>query len=232
MSNFNVGDTVYITPEFFNKYKKYETDLSGKPLRIVGIIKDNFKLELKDGRLKDRLGFLMKKEFITKSKQNEQNEQITDTRSIQTTRLNNGITCYEIYRKHANIPSRYISHAKLKEVLYNVNGKPARLTDNINIITSSGETEEIKNALEVLLMDYNMNELIWNASLNDTTCTVTQERKPKFNRWTGLPITNGGRKNKSSKKKVSKKNPKKSPKIHTGPRGGKYIIKKGKKIYQ
>ena len=30
-------------------------------------------------------------------------------------------------------------------------------------------------------------------------------------------------------KKLSKK---KSPKLHTGPRGGKYIIKKGKKIYQ
>ena len=38
----------------------------------------------------------------------------------------------------------------------------------------------------------------------------------------------GGRKKKSSKK-LSKK---KSPKIHIGPRGGEYIVKKGKKIYQ
>lgn len=44
---------------------------------------------------------------------------------------------------------------------------------------------------------------------------------------------NGGRKKPSvknpSKKKLSKK---KSPKLHKGPRGGIYIIKKGKKIYQ
>lgn len=39
-------------------------------------------------------------------------------------------------------------------------------------------------------------------------------------------------KNMGGLKKPKKLSKKKSPKLHTGPRGGKYIIKKGKKIYQ
>ena len=59
---------------------------------------------------------------------------------------------------------------------------------------------------------------------------------PQINRF-GRPI--GGYKKprkksaSSTKKKPSKKNlSKKSPKLHKGPRGGIYIIRKGKKIYQ
>ena len=37
---------------------------------------------------------------------------------------------------------------------------------------------------------------------------------------------------KTKPKKISKTKTKKSPKLYTGPRGGKYIVKKGKKIYQ
>ena len=37
---------------------------------------------------------------------------------------------------------------------------------------------------------------------------------------------------KTSKKKPKKTSKKKSPKIHKGPRGGVYIIRKGRKIYQ
>ena len=35
-----------------------------------------------------------------------------------------------------------------------------------------------------------------------------------------------------NKQSIKKSTKKKSPKVHTGPRGGKYIIKRGKKIYQ
>lgn len=37
---------------------------------------------------------------------------------------------------------------------------------------------------------------------------------------------NGGR-----KKKQQKKTEKPKQKVHTGPRGGKYVVKKGKKVY-
>lgn len=64
-----------------------------------------------------------------------------------------------------------------------------------------------------------------------------QQRRPPH--WNGTRWVDGGRKKQpSAKKKPSAKNPsknklsKKSPKLHKGPRGGIYIIKKGKKIYQ
>ena len=40
----------------------------------------------------------------------------------------------------------------------------------------------------------------------------------------------GGRKKTKTKRKTTKKKTKK-PKVHTGPRGGKYIMRKGKKVY-
>ena len=43
-------------------------------------------------------------------------------------------------------------------------------------------------------------------------------------------LIKGGSKKKRTKRKTTKKKTKK-PKVHTGPRGGKYIIKKGKKVY-
>ena len=56
-----------------------------------------------------------------------------------------------------------------------------------------------------------------------------RERERDRSRYRGPQYPYNGGFKKSTKKKLSKK---KSPKVHTGPRGGKYIIKRGKKIYQ
>ena len=74
-----------------------------------------------------------------------------------------------------------------------------------------------------------MNKDIWDNLDKDiykdgnNATKIIETAQNKFER------TLGGTKKKSSKNKSSKK---RSPKLHKGPRGGVYIIRKGKKIYQ
>ena len=56
--------------------------------------------------------------------------------------------------------------------------------------------------------------------------TTINSKEPNTN----TKNSKGGSKKKKTKRKTNKKKTRK-PKVHTGPRGGKYIMRKGKKVY-
>ena len=72
-------------------------------------------------------------------------------------------------------------------------------------------------------------------AVSDLADEITESSKPTENRVTNLPIApvgplKGGRKKRKTKKRKTTNKTKKH-KVHKGPRGGKYIMKKGKKVY-
>lgn len=61
--------------------------------------------------------------------------------------------------------------------------------------------------------------------------TINNVKRGMFTPFPNEPTgnINGGSKKTKTKRKTTKKTRK--PKVHTGPRGGKYIMRKGKKVY-
>ena len=117
----------------------------------------------------------------------------------------------------------------------NVNIKEAFYVFRNKQIFSRNKPEDREMLLKLLLE--NDHEMVYLDNLRAEISNIIKETKSSAK---CIAISSGGRKKKTkkpskkkpSKKKLSKTKSKKSPKIHTGPRGGKYIIKKGKKIYQ
>jgi len=230
------GDLVYIKQEYFNISDKY-ISMRGKPHQIIAFDGDDVKLNIGVGF------FRIDKKFLTKTITGE-----IVVRETRPSQVIDGTTCYAIYDITGS-EIRYIRHSLIRKCLTTLNSPNNQLSENIKenikifIERSFGKAgsqtiSKRKEALKKLLMDRPIYNLIWSASFNDTTCNPYT---PRFNNKTGKPIPlGGGRKKKTkkpsktkpSKKKPSKIKTKKSPKLHTGPRGGKYIIKKGKKIYQ
>ena len=127
-------------------------------------------------------------------------------------------------------PTRAIGEVR---ALTNMKVKYKHLEEVINGLEKQHQSDE-KKLLRLDLIKQSVSNHKHTASAQHRYGSSQHQRNPNlyYNRF-GRPVGGYKKLNKksasSTKKKLSKK---KSPKVHTGPRGGKYIIKRGKKIYQ
>jgi hypothetical protein len=138
-------------------------------------------------------------------------------------------SCYVFKTKQGkNIKYRFSDIRKIIDKLYNPSNCPE--IDNLkktlrrSLFITSGQKQSVIVQLHELFSK--------NPYFQDAFNAIRYSMINRYKLSKNSAICSKGGYKKPSKKISKKISKKKSPKLHIGPRGGKYIVKKGKKIYQ